>query len=602
MTDQGALKHAGIRRWVDEIAALTTPDRILFCDGPDAERDELIKECLASGELIELNQQKMPGCYLHRSASHDVARTEHLTFVCTDVKDDAGPNNNWMPPAEAAAKLTPLFAGVMKGRTMYVVPFLMGPPGSRFSKVGVEITDSKYVVLSMRIMTRVGQVALDQLGSSDDFTRCLHSLGDLSPERRFIMHFPERNAVWSIGSGYGGNALLGKKCMALRLASWLAKKEGWLAEHMLILGVEDPQKQVHYIAGAFPSACGKTNLAMLLPPKELSGWKTTTVGDDIAWLRPGSDGRLYAVNPEAGFFGVIPGTSRKTNPTAFNMIQSNTIFTNVAVRPDGTPWWEGHDDPAPAQALDWQGRPWTPASTEKAAHPNSRFTTPATQCATLSPEFDNPNGVPIDAIIFGARRQRRIPLVFEGRDWQHGTFLGSTLSSETTAAATGKVGVLRRDPMAMWPFCGYNMGDYFQHWLDVGGKLANPPKIFRVNWFRTNEAGRFLWPGFGDNLRLLKWILDRCAGRGSAVDTVIGSVPTLDAIDRSGLKVSDADMVELLKVDPAEWVEAVAGQEELIEMFGDRIPKPILREHEELARRINAAITPPDLVGRDSGT
>jgi phosphoenolpyruvate carboxykinase (GTP) len=602
MTDRGALKHAGIRQWVDEIAAMTQPDRILFCDGSEAEREQLTKECVESGELIELNQQKMPGCYLHRSASHDVARTEHLTFVCTATKEDSGPNNNWMPPAEAIAKLTPLFSGVMKGRTMYVVPFLMGPEGSRFSKVGVEITDSKYVVLSMRIMTRVGQVALDHLGASTDFTRCLHSLGDLSPDRRFIMHFPEKNAVWSIGSGYGGNALLGKKCLALRLASWLAKKEGWLAEHMLILGLEDPQKKMHYIAGAFPSACGKTNMAMLLPPKSLPGWKTTTVGDDIAWLRPGADGRLYAVNPEAGFFGVVPGTSHKTNPTATDMIQSNTIFTNVALRPDGTPWWEGHDDPAPAEALDWQGRPWTPAATEKAAHPNSRFTTPATQCATLSPEFNNPDGVPIDAMIFGARRQRRIPLVFQARDWKHGTFLGATLSSETTAAATGKVGVLRRDPMAMWPFCGYNMGDYFQHWLDVGAKLANPPKIFRVNWFRTSEAGRFLWPGFGDNLRVLKWILDRCEGRGTAVDTVIGAVPTPDAIDRAGLNVSDADMTDLLRVDPAEWVEAVSGQEELLQLFGERTPKDLRHEHEELASRIHQAITPPDLVGRDSGT
>jgi len=602
MTDKAALKHSGIRKWVDDVAAMTRPDRILFCDGSDSEKDELIQESLKSGELIELNQQKMPGCYLHRSAPHDVARTEHLTFVCTAEKEDAGPNNNWMAPADATAKLTPLFTGSMKGRTMYVVPFLMGPPGSRFSKVGVEITDSKYVVLSMRIMTRVGQPALDHLGSSDDFTRCLHSLGDLSPERRFIMHFPEQNTVWSIGSGYGGNALLGKKCMALRLASWLAKKEGWLAEHMLILGLQDPQGKMHYVGGAFPSACGKTNLAMLLPPKTMPGWKTFTVGDDIAWMRPGSDGRLWAVNPEAGFFGVVPGTGHKTNPTAFDMIQRDTLFTNVALRPDGTPWWEGHDDPAPPEALDWQGRPWTPASTEKAAHPNSRFTAPATNCATLSPEFANPNGVPIDAMIFGARRQRRIPLVFEARNWQHGTFLGATLSSETTAAATGKVGVLRRDPMAMWPFCGYNMGDYFQHWLDVGAKLAKPPKIFRVNWFRTDESGRFLWPGFGDNLRVLKWILDRAEGRGTAVETAIGQVPTADAIDRSGLNVSEGDMKQLLKVDPAEWVEALEGQDELIRMFGDRMPKELKAEHEQLARRINTAVTPPDLVGRDSGT
>ena len=602
MTDNASFIPNGIRAWVDEVAAMTTPDRILVCDGSEAERQQLIKESLATGELIELNQQKMPGCYLHRSAPHDVARTEHLTYVCTERQDDSGPNNNWMAPEAAIAKLTPLFKGSMKGRTMYVIPFLMGPKGSRFSKVGVEITDSKYVVLSMRTMTRMGTVALEQLGSSNDFTRCLHSLGDLSPERRFIMHFPERNTVWSIGSGYGGNALLGKKCMALRLASWLAKTEGWMAEHMLILGLEDPQKRMHYVCGAFPSACGKTNLAMLVPPKTMPGWKTTTVGDDIAWLRPGSDGRLWAINPEAGFFGVVPGTSHKTNPTAFDMIQHDTIFTNVALRPDGTPWWEGHDDPPPAQAVDWQGRPWTPASTEKAAHPNSRFTTPATNCATLSPEFNNPEGVPIDAIIFGARRQRRIPLVYQARSWRHGVFLGATLSSETTAAATGKVGVLRRDPMAMWPFCGYNMGDYFRHWLDMGASVAKPPKIFRVNWFRTGASGRFLWPGFGDNLRVLKWVLDRCEGRGSALDTVLGEVPTTEAIDRSGLTLSDADMAELLKVDPAEWVEAIGAQEELIELFGSHMPQELIQEHDQLARRINAAITPPDLVGRDSGT
>jgi phosphoenolpyruvate carboxykinase (GTP) len=594
-------QHPAIKRWVDEISILTTPDRVVWCDGSDKEKAQLIKECLATGELIELNQQKLPGCYLHRSASHDVARTEHLTFVCTNVKDDAGPNNNWMAPRDARDKLTPLFKGAMKGRTMYVVPFLMGPPGSKFSKVGVEITDSKYVVLNMRIMTRVGQVALEHLGSGDDFTRCLHSLGDLSPDRRFICHFPEDNTVWSIGSGYGGNALLGKKCMALRLASWLGKKEGWLAEHMLILGLTTPEGKKHYITAAFPSACGKTNLAMLVPPPSMPGWKAETVGDDIAWLRPGDDGRLWAVNPEAGFFGVVPGTSHKTNPNAFDMIQRDTIYTNVALRPDGTVWWEGHDDPAPAEALDWQGRPWTPASTEKAAHPNSRFTVAAKQCASISPEFDNPKGVPIDAMLFGARRQRRVPLVYQSRNWQHGTFLGATLSSETTAAATGKVGVLRRDPMAMLPFCGFNMGDYFGHWLAVGKKLAKPPKIFRTNWFRTGDHSKFLWPGFGDNLRVLKWILERAEGRGEAVETPIGLVPTPNAIDRKGIDLSDEAMTTLLKVDPAEWAEAVHGQEDFFNSFGDRLPQEMREEHENLARRVAEATTPPDLQGRDTG-
>jgi phosphoenolpyruvate carboxykinase (GTP) len=589
MADQ----REGIRRWVDEVAALTTPDRIVYCDGSESERQQLIAECLASGELIELNQEKLPNCYLHRSATHDVARTEHLTFVCSRERNDAGPNNNWMAPADARAKLTPLFSGAMKGRTMYVVPFLMGPPGSRFAKVGVEITDSKYVVLSMRIMTRVGQVALDELRNPDDFTRCLHSLGDLSPDRRFIMHFPEDNTVWSIGSGYGGNALLGKKCMALRLASWLGQKEEWLAEHMLILGLQDPAGKMHYITGAFPSACGKTNLAMLVPPASMPGWKAWTVGDDIAWLRKGDDGRLWAVNPEAGFFGVVPGTSRKTNPTAMQMIQRDTIFTNVALRPDGTPWWEGHDDPPPAQAIDWQGRPWTPQSSEVAAHANSRFTVPASRCATLSPEFANPDGVPIDAMLFGARRQRRVPLVFQARDWQHGTFLGATLSSETTAAATGKVGVLRRDPMAMIPFCGYNMGDYFQHWLTIGKAVAKPPKIFRVNWFRTGENGKFLWPGFGDNLRVLRWILERCEGGGRGAETIIGTVPAADAIDVEG-RVSPENMAALLKVDPPEWVEAVAAQEEFFNQFGTRLPHEMSQEHQRLAKAVAQAIEPPE--------
>jgi phosphoenolpyruvate carboxykinase (GTP) len=576
-----------IQQWVREISALTLPDQIVYCDGSEEEGQRLIQECLASGELIELNQEKLPGCYLHRSAPHDVARTEHLTFISTQKEADAGPNNNWMSPADAKAKLTPLFDGCMQGRTMYVVPFLMGPPGSRFSKVGVEITDSKYVVLNMRIMTRVGKVATDQMASPDDFTRCLHSLGDLSPDRRYITHFPEENAVWSIGSGYGGNALLGKKCLALRLASWLARKEGWLAEHMLILGLQSPDRKMHYITAAFPSSCGKTNLAMVVP-RALEGWKAWTVGDDIAWLRPGDDGRLWAINPEAGFFGVVPGTNRASNPTAFDMIQKNTIYTNVALRPDGTPWWEGHDDPVPSTALDWQGQPWTPESDTKAAHPNSRFTTPATQCASLSSEFLNPNGVPIDAMLFGARRQSRVPLVYESRSWQHGTFLGATLSSETTAAATGKVGVVRRDPMAMLPFCGYNMADYFGHWLSVGKKLQLPPKIFRVNWFRATKEGRFLWPGFGDNLRVLKWILDRCDGKGKAVATPIGYVPTEDSIDRSGLNVSDSVMAELLRVDPKEWEAALNEQKTFLVSFAGRIPKGIVDEHQDLAQRIRA--------------
>jgi len=581
--------NPAIERWVNDVR----PDRVVFCDGSEAERARLVRECLASGELIELNQQKLPGCYLHRSAPHDVARTEHLTFICTSRRDDAGPTNNWMSPVEARAKVTPMLTGSMAGRTMFVVPFLMGPPGSKFSKMGVEITDSRYVVLNMRIMTRMGQVALDHLGERDDFTKCLHSLGDLSPERRLIVHFPEENAVWSVGSGYGGNALLGKKCMALRLASWMARREGWLAEHMLILGVKSPEGRQHYVAGAFPSACGKTNLAMLVPPPSMPGWEVRTIGDDIAWLRPGADGRLWAINPEAGFFGVAPGTSHRTNPTAFDMVRRNTIYTNVALRKDGTPWWEGHDDPPPADAVDWQGRPWSPGSSEKAAHPNSRFTTPASECATLSPEFENPDGVPIDAILFGARRQRRVPLVYEARSWQHGTFLGATLSSETTAAATGKVGMLRRDPMAMLPFCGYNMGDYWRHWLDVGRSLRKAPHVFRVNWFRTGEDGRLLWPGFGENLRVLKWILERADGGGSAVDTPIGWLPQREAIDRAGLTIVDGALDTLLKVDPAEWVEAVEGQDNFLRTFGRHLPQRIYDEHVDLAHRIHDAVSPP---------
>ena len=579
-------QRSAIEKWVNEISALTNPDRVVYCDGSEREANQLTEECLATGELIALNQQKLPGCYLHRSASHDVARTEHLTFISTLEKEDAGPNNNRMAPDDARTKLTPLFKGAMKGRTMYVVPFLMGPPGSRFSKVGVEITDSKYVVLNMRIMTRVGAVAYEHLKDPDDFTRCLHSLGDLSPDRRFIVHFPEENSVWSIGSGYGGNALLGKKCMALRLASWLARKEGWLAEHMLILGLKNPEGKTHYITAAFPSACGKTNLAMLVPPAAMPGWEATTVGDDIAWLRPGDDGRLWAVNPEAGFFGVVPGTGSSTNPNAFDMIQRNTIYTNVALRPDGTPWWEWHDDPPPAEALDWQGLPWTPASQGKAAHPNSRFTVPAVQCASISKEFENPNGVPIDAMLFGARRQRRVPLVYEARNWQHGTFLAATLSSETTAAATGKVGVLRRDPMAMLPFCGYNMGDYFRHWISMQRKLSETPRIFHVNWFRKDAEGNFMWPGYSENMRILRWIFDRVRAGGRAKETPIGWVPRYKDIDWTGLRFPEEKFEELQAFDRPAWRAEVLGHEELFLDLHSHLPKELVYERELLICRM----------------
>jgi phosphoenolpyruvate carboxykinase (GTP) len=578
---------AAAREWVQEIVALCRPRDVHWCDGSEAEREALTRRAVDEGVLLELDQTKLPGCHYHRSAPNDVARTEHLTFICSTHADDAGPTNNWMAPDDAKAKLVPLYRGAMEGRTLYVVPFVMGPLGSPFSRVGVQLTDSVYVALNMRIMTRMGDRAWEQLAGSDEFTRCLHSLGDLSPDRRYICHFPEENAIWSVGSGYGGNALLGKKCLALRIASALGRDQGWLAEHMLIVGIQSPEGKTHYVCGAFPSACGKTNLAMMVPPPSHAGWKVWTVGDDIAWLRIGDDGRLWAVNPEAGFFGVVPGTSSKTNPNAMATIDRNTIYTNVALRPDRTVWWEGHDEPPGAGLLDWQGRPWSPESGEKAAHPNSRFTAPASQCPSISPEWEDPRGVPISAILFGARRQRVVPLVYQSLSWQHGTFLGATLSSETTAAATGKVGVLRRDSMAMQPFCGYNMADYWGHWLDMGRRMTDPPKIFRVNWFRTGDNGKFLWPGFGENIRVLKWILERCEGRGEAVETPIGWVPTRAAIDRTGIDVSDAAMDQLLKVDHAEWVEAVDGQHHYFDEFGKRVPAGIMEEHHALSHRLS---------------
>jgi phosphoenolpyruvate carboxykinase (GTP) len=582
-----------VRNWVDECARLLKPDRIHWCDGSEAEKNVFIETCLKTGELIELNQEVHPGGYLHRSALNDVARTEQLTFICSPTAAQAGPTNNWMDPAEAYRKLGAIFDGAMKGRTMYVIPFIMGPAGSPFSKVGVEITDSLYVVLNMRIMTRMGAVAWKELGDRSDFTRCLHSKAELDDQRRFICHFPQDNTIWSVGSGYGGNALLGKKCMALRIASALGQKEGWLAEHMLILGVQNPRGEIRYLSAAFPSACGKTNLAMLVPPDFLEdqGYKVWTLGDDIAWLRVGPDGRLWASNPEAGYFGVVPGTNSRTNPNAVDAIAKNSIYTNVALRSDGTPWWEGHDDVAPDQALDWKGKPWSPDSTEKAAHPNSRFTAPAGQCPSIAPNWEDPNGVPLDAIIFGGRRSRLAPLVTQSFSWNHGVFMGATIASETTAAQSGgAVGVVRRDPMAMLPFCGYNMGDYFAHWIGMGKKIPTPPKIFITNWFRHGKDGKFLWPGYGENLRVLLWILERAQGRGSAVESPIGFLPGKDGINVEHLHhLSPGAMKELLNVKKADWEAELKDIDQFFAKFGDRLPQALTDERNALAERLKKA-------------
>ncbi len=592
MTNNNALK-----KWVDECAALTEPDNIVWCDGSDEEKARLENEALASGELIPLNEEKLPGCVYHRTALNDVARTENLTFICTSRKEDAGPTNNWMTPEEGYAKAGAIFKGSMKGRTMYVIPFSMGPVGSPFSKIGVELTDSIYVVLNMRIMTRIGKSVLEVLGTEGDFTKCLHGKAELDIEKRLILHFPEDNTIWSVGSGYGGNALLGKKCLALRIASYLGNQEGWLAEHMLIVGIQDPEGNMTYIAGAFPSACGKTNLAMLVPPDMLKekGYRVVTIGDDIAWMRIKEDGRLWAINPEAGFFGVAPGTNWKTNPNAMRTIQKNTIYTNVVLKPDATVWWEDGDGDPPAEALDWKGNPWRPGMTDEegkpvpGANPNSRYTTPATRCPCISPKWEDPEGVPISAIIVGGRRARLAPLVYESFDWQHGVFVGSTMASERTAAQYGKLGEVRRDPMAMLPFCGYNMADYFRHWLEMGKKLTRPPRLFHVNWFRTGEDGKFMWPGFGENLRVLDWIIKRCREDVDAVETPIGYVPAPDTLNLEGLDMPDGVMEKLFSVSTADWIEELNGLEEFYAKFGDRLPGEIWDEFRALKNRLSDA-------------
>ena len=580
-----------VLKWLEDMKELCKPDSVVWIDGSEEQLEALRAEAVSTGEMIKLNQEKLPGCYYHRTAENDVARVEDRTFICTPTEEEAGPINNWMAPDEMYKKLYALYDGSMKGRTMYVIPYSMGPIGSPFSKIGIELSDSIYVVLNMAIMTRIGQKVLDQI-KGDEFVKCLHAKKDVNPDERYIVHFPQDNTIMSVNSAYGGNVLLGKKCFALRIASYLGKKEGWMAEHMLILGIENPKGEIKYIAAAFPSACGKTNLAMLIPPEYLreKGYKVWTVGDDIAWLRIGPDGRLYAINPEAGFFGVAPGTSEKTNYNALQSTKKNTIFTNVAINNDDmTVWWEGLDKNPPENCTEWTGKKVNGKTYEgNLAHPNSRFTAPAINCPCISPEFENPQGVPISAIVFGGRRAKTAPLVYQARDWNHGVFVGATMASETTAAAAGAVGVVRRDPMAMKPFVGYNMADYFGHWIEMGEKMDadKAPKIFHVNWFRKDDEGNFLWPGFGDNMRVLLWILDRCEGKADAVESPIGLLPTTDDIDTTGLSISKEQLADLLSVDKKVWMEDVENQEQYFAQFGDRLPEEIKEELETLKNNL----------------
>jgi phosphoenolpyruvate carboxykinase (GTP) len=574
-----------LENWVEESARLTNPDHIVWCDGSEEENRGHINGLLHDGILTELNPSTYPRCYLNRRNPNDVARTESVTFICTRTQDEAGPTNNWMSPEDAKARVRPILQNSMKGRTMYVAPYILGPENSPYGRLGVEITDSRYVVASMRVMSRMGKAALQRIGSTDNFVPGLHALAGVDPQRRLIMHFPEEKLIWSVGSGYGGNALLGKKCFALRIAGWMARSEGWMAEHMLILGLEDPTGKVTYMAAAFPSACGKTNLAMMVSALESQGYRVFTVGDDIAWMHIADDGTLRAINPEAGFFGVAPGTNMQTNPNVMAALRHDTIFTNVAVSPALEPWWEGIGTPPPAGLIDWKGEKWSPDK-GPAAHPNARYTVPAKQSPSISPHWEDPAGVPISAIIFGGRRARVAPLVYESRDWQHGVFVGATMASETTAAATGTVGVTRRDPMAMLPFCGYNMADYFGHWLAMGPKIKHAPRIFHVNWFRKDADGKFLWPGYGENVRVLKWMLDRIEGRAAANETPIGLVPTPESLTLDGLSISRSALDELLRVDPADWLEESRTTAEFFAKFGDRLPAPIRQEQEALASRL----------------